>query len=60
MSQNASVSETPSPAADVPDTGILALVLTARILGLAADPEQLRHQLGGERMNVTELLRTAR
>src|SRR6266436_6567215 len=42
------------------DTGILALVLAARILGIAADPQQLLHQLGGAKMDVSELLRAAK
>jgi subfamily B ATP-binding cassette protein HlyB/CyaB len=45
---------------ELSDTGILALILTARILGIAVDPEQLRHQLGGGSMNRTEILRAAR
>jgi len=43
-----------------PDTGLLALVLVARILGIAADPQQVQHQMGGGIMNVTEMLRYAR
>ncbi len=42
------------------DSGVLALVLTARILGIAADPAQLLHQLGGDKMTTHELLRAAK
>jgi len=42
------------------DTGVLALVLASRILGIAADPQQILHQLGGGKMSVPELLRAAR
>ncbi len=42
------------------DTGLTALVLAARILGVAADPQQLSHQLGGKKMGVPELLRSAK
>ena len=52
--------ETPASTNTNIDTGILALVLVARILGIAADPQQLAHQLGGEKMSVSELLRSVK
>ena len=42
------------------DSGVLALILVANILGIAADPAQLLHQLGGEKMTAHELLRAAK
>jgi len=44
------------------DTGLLCLLLVARYHGLAADPEQLRHQFGenGRRLSESALLRAAK
>src|SRR2546422_5180931 len=44
------------------DTGFICLLLLARYHGLAADPEQLRHQFGenGRRLSESALLRAAR
>ncbi|HSH28648.1 MAG TPA: type I secretion system permease/ATPase [Thiohalobacter sp.] len=45
-----------------PDTGAVCLALAARVLGLAAEPEQLRHRYGRSDQPLTEgdLLRAAR
>jgi ATP-binding cassette, subfamily B, bacterial HlyB/CyaB len=42
------------------DTGLIALVLLLRFLGIAADPQQLKHQFGGSRIGVSEMLRCAK
>ena len=42
------------------DTGLVALVLTARILGIPADAQQIQHQLGGAKMGVPEMVRAAK
>lgn len=49
-----------NPANSNIDTGLQALILTARILGVAIDPQQLLHQMGGTKMDVPELLRAAK
>ncbi|MAT64743.1 MAG: type I secretion system permease/ATPase [Gammaproteobacteria bacterium] len=48
--------------AEHPDTGAVCLALAARILGLAAEPEQLRHRYGRSEQLMAEgdLLRAAR
>jgi subfamily B ATP-binding cassette protein HlyB/CyaB len=43
-----------------PDPGLIALVMVLRFLGVPADPEQIRHQVGGAAIGTTEMLRTAR
>ncbi len=43
-----------------PDTGLKAFVLLARLLGVAIEPEQVAHQLGGATFDVTAMLRTAK
>lgn len=43
-----------------PDTGAVALVLLLRFLGIAADPQQLKHQFGGSLIGVSEMLRCAK
>src|SRR3989442_3220525 len=50
------------PGAAEVDTGLLSLLLLARYHGLAADPEQLRHQFGGDGRPLSEsaLLRAAK
>ena len=50
------------PGAAEVDTGLLSLLLLARYHGLAADPEQLRHQFGGNGRPLSEsaLLRAAK
>ncbi len=40
-----------------PDTGLISFVLLLRFLGIAVDSGQLQHQLGGARMDTTEMLR---
>jgi len=42
------------------DTGVIALVLAARILGVPADAQQIIHQLGGGKMGVPEMVRAAK
>jgi subfamily B ATP-binding cassette protein HlyB/CyaB len=41
-------------------SGMAALVLMARLFGIAVSPEQLRHQAGGERFDIPEILRGAK
>lgn len=60
MTQDQKKSEAPPAANTNIDTGVLALVLTARILGIAADPAQLLHQLGGIKMTTPDLVRAAK
>jgi subfamily B ATP-binding cassette protein HlyB/CyaB len=43
-----------------PDTGLASLTLLLRFLGIAADPDQIRHRFGGVRFSATEILRCAR
>ena len=47
---------------ELPDTGAVCLALAARILGLAAEPEQLRHRYGqaGQSLAEGDLLRATR
>lgn len=45
---------------EVSDTGLLSFVLILRFLGVAADPKQIQHQLGGALCCVTEMLRCAK
>ena len=49
----------PKSAAPI-DTGLVALVMVLRFLGVPADPEQIRHQFGGAPFGVTEMLRCAK
>ncbi|MBV9979888.1 type I secretion system permease/ATPase [Bradyrhizobium sp.] len=42
------------------DSGLTSLTLLLRFLGIPADPDQLRHRLGGARFGSTEILRCAR
>jgi subfamily B ATP-binding cassette protein HlyB/CyaB len=46
----------PPPA---PDSGLIALVMLLRFLGIAADPKQFAHRFAG-RIGVTEMLRAAK
>lgn len=48
---------TPEP---TPETGLLCFALIARFLGLAVDPAQLQHQLGGKSVDAIEILRCAK
>src|ERR1044072_5593896 len=50
--------EPKSPAAV--DTGLVALVMVLRFLGVPADPEQIRHQFGGVQLGIAEILRCAK
>lgn len=45
---------------NVDDSGLPALVTLLRCHGIATDPEQVRHQLGGTRVDVTSMLRCAK
>ena len=50
-----------SPAAEpAPDSGLASLALMLQFFGTPADPEQLRHRLGGVRFGASEILRCAR
>ena len=42
------------------DTGLVALVMVLRFLGVPADADQIRHQFGGAPLGVTEILRCAK
>nr|WP_312016083.1 type I secretion system permease/ATPase [Bradyrhizobium sp. JYMT SZCCT0428] len=42
------------------DPGLIALVMMLRFQGLGVDPEQIRHQFGGARIGLPEMLRCAR
>jgi len=42
------------------DTGLLTLTMLLRFQGIAVDPAQIAHQLGGVAVKVPEMLRTAR
>jgi ATP-binding cassette, subfamily B, bacterial HlyB/CyaB len=50
---------TPEPPWE-PDTGLFAFVLIARFHGTAVDPEQIRHQMGGAKVDAIEMLRCAK
>lgn len=47
-------------AAAMPDSGVAALVLLLRFLGVAMDAQQLRHQYGGVALGVEAMTRCAR
>jgi len=49
-----------SPAQETIDTGLLSFVLLLRFLGIAVDPHQLQHQLGGAKLDITGMLRCAK
>lgn len=42
------------------DTGLVSFILLLRFLGIAADPQQIQHQLGGAVCGITEMLRCAK
>src|SRR6266567_5685380 len=42
------------------DSGLSCLVLLLRFHGVAAEPEQIRHRLGVQKVGVTEMLRCAK
>ncbi|KAA5597136.1 cysteine peptidase family C39 domain-containing protein [Blastochloris sulfoviridis] len=46
--------------AETTDSGLACLVLLLRVHGLAADPERIRHQLGGAAVGEAEILRIAK
>ncbi|MBR0953616.1 type I secretion system permease/ATPase [Bradyrhizobium canariense] len=57
--------ENESPAADseaenADESGLIAAAILLRCHGIAADPDQIRHQLGRARVGVTEILRCAK
>ncbi len=43
-----------------PDSGLAALVLMLRFLGIAADGAQIRHKLGGTEVGALDIVRSAR
>jgi ATP-binding cassette, subfamily B, bacterial HlyB/CyaB len=43
-----------------PDSGLGALVMLLRFLGIGADPDQIRHQFGGAPIGLSEMLRCAK
>ena len=43
-----------------PDSGLACLALLLRFHGVAADPERIRHRLGGVAVGTNEMLRCAR
>ncbi len=48
--------------AESPDTGVISLVIACRVLGVAAEPDQLRHRFGetGQPFTDSDILRAAR
>src|SRR5262252_4881512 len=48
------------PTSSISDPGLAALVMLLRFQGVGIDPEQIRHQFGGIRIGVPEMLRCAR
>jgi subfamily B ATP-binding cassette protein HlyB/CyaB len=44
----------------VVDPGLFVLVMLLRLLGIGADPEQIRHRFGGARIGIPEILRCAK
>ena len=46
--------------ATLADQGLIALVSLLRLTGVAADPEQIKHQLGGVRIGTDEMLRVGK
>lgn len=42
------------------DPGLYVLVNLVRLLGVSADPEQIRHRIGGVPVGITEMLRCAK
>nr|WP_316233846.1 type I secretion system permease/ATPase [Bradyrhizobium sp. SZCCHNPS2010] len=45
---------------NTPDSGLACLALLLRFHGVAVDPEQLRHRLGGAAVGSSQMLRSAR
>ena len=45
---------------NAPDPGLIALVTLLRLNGVGADPEQIRHRLGGIPVGISEMLRVAK
>jgi subfamily B ATP-binding cassette protein HlyB/CyaB len=50
----------PESANDNPDSGLACLVLLLRFNGVAVEPEQISHRLGGAVVDTSEILRCAR
>src|SRR6516225_8953326 len=42
------------------DPGLFVLVMLLRLLGIGADPAQIRHRFGGNRIGIPEMLRCAK
>jgi subfamily B ATP-binding cassette protein HlyB/CyaB len=51
---------TSSKSENADESGLIALAILLRCHGIAADPGQIRHRVGGERVGVTEILRSAK
>jgi len=51
---------TAQPSEQLTDTGLVSFILLLRFLGIAADPQQIQHQLGGAACGITEMLRCAK
>jgi subfamily B ATP-binding cassette protein HlyB/CyaB len=51
---------TAQPSEQPTDTGLVSFILLLRFLGIAADPQQIQHQLGGADCGITEMLRCAK
>jgi len=47
-------------ASGAPDPGLYVLVSQLRMLGIGADPEQIRHRFGGAPIGIAEILRGAK
>jgi subfamily B ATP-binding cassette protein HlyB/CyaB len=61
VDQSEAMAEAAEPAiANDDESGLLALVTLLRCHGLAADPAQIRHQLGVTRVDVASMLRCAK
>ncbi|MBT2822299.1 type I secretion system permease/ATPase, partial [Staphylococcus coagulans] len=62
MSRDPDVKEPPVQAVPKPpaDPGLTTLVMMLQFLGVPAEPEQLRHQLGVTVIGTTEMLRCTR
>jgi subfamily B ATP-binding cassette protein HlyB/CyaB len=54
------VHEHRKPTCEIPDPGLIALVMMLRFQGLGVDPEQIRHQFGGIPIGLPEMLRCAK
>jgi ATP-binding cassette, subfamily B, bacterial HlyB/CyaB len=53
-------SEPDAPASPAADPGLAALAMMLQYLGVAADPQQIHHQVSGAAVGASEMLRTAK